>query len=129
MSLFISKQDVVNATTVVKIVKQLEEVTKNETNIKTYVDVGLAVDVIVNVAASQSNNTQVNFLQNCIFRYGEFDFSIFIIFTYNYRLTKQLFLEQFKFYQNFFYKFSLFSADNSFNEELVKLFVNNENHQ
>ena len=97
MSLFFAKQDVVNATTVVKIVKQLEEVTKNETNIKTYVDVGLAVDVIVNVAASQSNNTQVNFLQNCIFRYGEFDFSIFIIFTYNYRLTNQHLLEQIKF--------------------------------
>jgi len=48
----------VNATTVVKIVKELEEVTKNETNIKTYLDVAFAVDVIVNVADSQSNNTE-----------------------------------------------------------------------
>ena len=50
-----------NATTVAKIVKELEEVTKNETNIKTYLDVAFAVDVIVNVADSQSNNTEVCF--------------------------------------------------------------------
>ena len=55
----ITQQDVVNSSTVIGIVTQLEEVTRNETNIKTYVDVALAVDVIVNVAASQSNNTEV----------------------------------------------------------------------
>ena len=50
----------VNASNAVKIVKELEEVTNNQTNIKTYVDVSLAVDVVANIAESQSNNTGVS---------------------------------------------------------------------
>ena len=48
-----------NASSAITVVKQLEAVTSNQTNIKTFVDVALAVDVIVNVAAAQSNNAQV----------------------------------------------------------------------